>query len=92
MWKINKKEPKHVDTFVNSIQTLPFPITSTLSNTHNNPRPQVDFFENNLSTYYCSEQDVFSNKISYSYDHTSSYTTDSVFFKELNCVYVLICL
>ena len=36
---------KHVDAVVNSIQTLTVPITNAISNTHNNPRPQVGFLQ-----------------------------------------------
>ena len=77
------KKTKHVDTFVNIIQILPFPITNAISNTHNNQIPQVHCFAINSSESSCVDQDVIYDEISYSYDHTTSYPTDSVFFKEL---------
>ena len=80
------KKTKHIDTVVNSIQPLTFPITNTLSNKHSNLIPQVDSFATNLSTSSCADQYVVSDKISYSYDCTTSYPTDSVFFKESNHV------
>ena len=57
------EKPKHIDTVVNSIQTSSFPITNTLSNTKQNLRPQVHYFEINLATYSCADQDVVSDKI-----------------------------
>ena len=36
---------KHVDTVVNSIKPLPSPITKSISNTHNNQRPQVGILQ-----------------------------------------------
>ena len=55
------------------------PITNPLSNTQNNPRPQVDYYTTNLSTYSHSDQDVVSDQISYLYDRTTEYPTDSIF-------------
>ena len=52
---------RHADNVVNSIQPLPFPITYTLSNTHNNQKPQVNCFETNLSTSSREDQDVVSD-------------------------------
>ena len=86
LWKKLRKTPKTVDTNVNSIQSLPLPIANGISNTHINPRPQVDYFATNLSTSSRADQDVASYEISYSYERTTSYPTDSVFFKEVNCV------
>ena len=70
-----RKKPKHVDTVVNSIHTLPFTITNALSNTHNNQVKQVNCFATNLSTSSHADQDVVYDEISYSYDRTTSYTT-----------------
>ena len=81
LWKISKKKTKHVDTVVNNIQPLPFPITNPISNTHNNQRPQVDIFATNLSTSSRADQDDVSDKISCSYDHKKSYTTGSLVFQ-----------
>ena len=78
--KICKKNLKHIDTVFNIIQPLLLPITKTISNTHNNQRPQVDIFATNLSKYSHEYQYVVSDEISYSYDRTTSYTTDSVVF------------
>ena len=78
--KISRKKPKHVDTVVNSIQTLTFPITNVISNTHNNQIPQVNCFGSNLSKYSRADQDFVSDEISYTYDRKTSYTTDSVVF------------
>ena len=75
------KNPKLVDTVVNSIQHLTFPIRNALLNTHNNLRPQVDCFATNLSTSSRADQDVDSDEISFLYDHTTSYLTDSVIFQ-----------
>ena len=63
--KIIKKKSKHVNTVVNSIQPLSFPTTNTISNTHNNKIPQVDFFENNLSKSSREDQDIVYDEISY---------------------------
>ena len=81
MKKEVREKPKHVHTVVNSIQPLPLTITNALSNTHNNPWPKVDCFTINLSKYSRSYQGVVSEKISYSYDCTKSYLTDSVVFQ-----------
>ena len=62
------KNPKHVDTVVNSIQPLPFPITNTISNTHTNQIPEVDCFAANLSRSSRADQGVVSDEISYQYD------------------------
>ena len=78
---LQKRKTKHGDTIVNSIQTLPLPIKNTLSNTHNNPRPQFYCFETNLSTSYRADQDAVFVGIIYSYDRTISYPTDSVDFQ-----------
>ena len=61
----NKQDPppKHFDTVINSIHTSPFPITNTISNTHNNLRPQVDFFATNLSKSSRVDQDFFLIKL-----------------------------
>ena len=64
---------------MNIIKPLTLPITNVISNTHNNPRPRVDFFATDLSTSYCPDQVVISDEISYSYDCTTSYPKDSVF-------------
>ena len=77
-WKNKWEKPKHVDTFVNSIQPLPLPIKNTISNTQNNHRPQVDIIATNLSTSSRADQSVVYDKISYLYDCTSSYPT--IFF------------
>ena len=84
------KKPKYVDTVVNSIHPLPLQITNALSNKHKNPRPQVDFFATNLSTYSSEYQYVVSDEISYSYDRTTPYPMDSVFFKKMNQLWVSI--
>ena len=55
------KKHIHFDTVVNSIQSLPFPITNAISNTHNKQRPQVNCFANSLSTSSCADQDVVYN-------------------------------
>ena len=74
--KKEAKKPKHVDTVVNSIQSLPFPITNEILNTQNNKIPQVDFFAANLSKSSRSDQDVVSDEISYLFDHSTSYPMD----------------
>ena len=56
------------------------PTTYTLSNTHNNPGPHVDYFETNLSTSSCADQYVVSDEINCSYNRTELYPTDSVVF------------
>ena len=86
LWK-NKKDDRtaarteYLDTVVNSIQPLPLPITNSIYNTQNNKIPQVDIFANNVSTSSFADQDVVSDEINYSYDHTTSYPTDSVVFQ-----------
>ena len=65
MKKEVRKNPKHVDTVVNSVQPLHLPITNSLSNKYNNQGTQVDMFATNLSTSYCADQDVVSDEISY---------------------------
>ena len=65
LWKITNKKPKFFDTVVNSVHPLPFPTTNGISNTHNNPRPQVDCFATNLSTFSRAGQDVLSDEINY---------------------------
>ena len=77
MKKEARKNPKHVDTVVNSIQPLPLPITNTISNTYNNQRTHVDGFATNLSNSSCADKYVVSEKTSYSYDRTTSYPMDS---------------
>ena len=81
LWKIGKRKPKHVDTVVDSIQTLPFPVEKSLSNPHNNPRPPVDFYRTNLSTFSRADKYVVSDEISHSYDRTTSHPKYSVIFK-----------
>ena len=58
-----RKNTKKIDTIVNSIQPLHLPITNAISNTQNNQRPQVGYFETNLSKYYRSEQYVVADEI-----------------------------
>ena len=70
---MKKEVKKLVDTVVKSIHTLLLPIKNTLSNTYNNPIPQVDCYKTNLLTYSHADQDVVSDEISYSYDCTKSY-------------------
>ena len=77
MKKEVRKNPKHVDTVVNSVQPLHLPITNSLSNKYNNQGTQVDMFATNLSTSYCADQDVVSDEISYSYECITSYRTYS---------------
>ena len=43
--------------------------------------PQVDIFVTNVSTSSRADQYVVSDEISFSYDHTTSYPTDSVLFQ-----------
>ena len=76
-----RKKPTNVYTVVNGIQPLPLSIKNTLSNTHNNPRPQVDCFATNLSTSSRADQYLVSDGIGYSYDRTLSHPTDSVAFQ-----------
>ena len=68
-----------MDTSVNSIHRLPLPITNTLSNTQNNPRPKVDCFVTNLSISFCADQYLVFDENSYLYEHTISYHTYSFF-------------
>ena len=56
-------------------------VAKALSNTQNNPRPLVDCYKTNVSTYSCADQDEVSDEISHSYDRTTSYPTDSVVFQ-----------
>ena len=56
-------------------------IANAVSSTHNNPKPQVDILATNVSTSYRADQNVISDKISYSYDCKISYPTDSVVFQ-----------
>ena len=81
-----REKPIHVDTVVNSTQTLPFLIVKALSNTLNNPIPPFDCYRTKLSTSYRADQAVVYNEISHSYDCITSYPKDSVFFKEVNRV------
>ena len=81
LWKRSMKEPKHIYTVVNIIQPLPFPIKNAPSNTDKNTIPQVDYFATNLSTSSHVDQEVVSNKISYLYERTITYPTDSVIFQ-----------
>ena len=60
---------------------MPLPIKNVLSNEHNNKIPHIDFFATNLLTS-SSEDQFFFDEISYSYDRTTSYPTDSVVLKE----------
>ena len=53
--KRGKKKYTHVDTILTVYRNLPLPITNTLSNTHNNTIPQVDYYKTNLSTSYCAD-------------------------------------
>ena len=78
--KISKKKPKHVDTVVNSIQTLPLSITNPISNKKSNQGQKIDCFATNLSEYSRAYQDVVYDEVIYSHDCTSSYPTDSVVF------------
>ena len=50
-----RKKYTHVDTILTVYRNLPLPITNTLSNTHNNTIPQVDYYKTNLSTSYCAD-------------------------------------
>ena len=84
--KRSTKELKHVDTVVNIIQPLPFPITNSISNTHNNQIPQVDIFATNLSTSSRADQDVVSYEIIYSYDLQHHVPWYQLVFKEVNGV------
>ena len=80
LWKKVRKKNKHVNTVVNSIQTLPLLVGKSISNPHN-ISPPVDFYRINLSTSSCADQNVVSDGISHSYDCTSSYPTYSVVFQ-----------
>ena len=57
------------------------PITHAISNTHNNPRPQVDCYTTNTSTSYYADQDIVFGEISYSYECTTPYSMNSVVFQ-----------
>ena len=57
-------------------------VSKTLPNPHNNPRPRADCYRTNLSTYSCADQDVFSDEIIRSYDHTTSYLLCWFLYKE----------
>ena len=65
LWKISKKKAKHVDTVVNSIQPLNFPVSKTLSDLHNNLIPPVDCYRTNLSTSSREDQDVVYDEIKF---------------------------
>ena len=57
------------------------PIPNSTSNTNNNQIPQVGWFAINLSKLSYADQDIVTDKISYSYELTTSYPTDSVVFQ-----------
>ena len=82
LWKNKWEKPKHIDSVVNSTQRLPLPITNTIPNKNNNPRPQGDCFATNLSTSSRAYQYVVSDEIIHLYDHKTSYATDSVFLRK----------
>ena len=67
LFKEAKKNPKHIDAVIYSIQPLPLPITDAISNAHKNKRPQVDCFATNISTSSRSEKDVVYDEMSYLY-------------------------
>ena len=58
---IVKKEvripPKHVDTVVNSIQSLPLLVAKVISHPHKNLKPLVHCYIPDSSTYSCADQD-----------------------------------
>ena len=65
------KNPKNVDNVVNSIKPLPLPTAKALLNIHNNPRPPVDCYRNNLTKSSRADQDVVSDEIIHLYDRTT---------------------
>ena len=63
---------KHTDTAINSINPLPLDDVKVLYNPHNNPRQSLYFCKANSSTYFCADGNVIYDKISHSYDRTTS--------------------
>ena len=56
-------------------------ITNTIPNEHNNKILQVDIYATHLSASSRADQYLVYDEISYSYNRTKSYPTDSVVFK-----------
>ena len=79
-----KKIRKNLDIITllsTSFSLYLFQITFAISFTHNNQRPEVNIFSTYLSTSSFEDKDVVSDEIIYSYDRTTSYTTNSVIFQ-----------
>ena len=66
---------------VNTIKPFPLDDAKELSNQHYNTRSPVDCCKNDLSTSSCADQNVVYDKISNSYDRTTSYTIYLVVFQ-----------
>ena len=66
---------------VKTIEPFPLYDSKVLSNPHKNTISPVDCCKNNLSKSSFADQNVVYDKISHSYDCTTSYPIDSVVFK-----------